>query len=88
MIYKQDFVNKSDGDILFLNSSLYLCSKHRSIMFEFDQYLGFLAFLGILTIGFWLMLFLTLFAIPYWITGSALEKRKLKKEAKLKEQEN
>ena len=27
-------------------------------MFEFDQYLGFLAFLTILTIGFWLMIFL------------------------------
>ncbi|MGJ8684262.1 MAG: hypothetical protein ACSHWW_06545 [Nonlabens sp.] len=53
-------------------------------MFEFDQYLGFLAFLGILTIGFWLMLFLTLFAIPYWITGSLMEKMKMKKEAKKK----
>ena len=28
-------------------------------MFEFDQYLGFLAFLTILTIGFWLMIFFT-----------------------------
>ena len=26
-------------------------------MFDFDQYLGFLAFLTILTIGFWLMFF-------------------------------
>lgn len=51
-------------------------------MFEFDQYLGFLAFLGILTIGFWLMLFLTLFAIPYWIAGSTIEKIKMKREAK------
>ncbi|AZQ44385.1 hypothetical protein [Nonlabens ponticola] len=56
-------------------------------MFEFDQYLGFLAFLGILTLGFWLMIFLTAFAIPYWITGVALEKRKMKKEAKRKELE-
>lgn len=55
-------------------------------MFDFDQYLGFLAFLGILTLGFWLMIFLTAFVIPYWITGSLLEKRKLKKEAKLKEE--
>jgi uncharacterized membrane protein len=55
-------------------------------MFDFDQYLGFLAFLGILTLGFWLMIFLTAI-IPYWITGSLLEKRKLKKEAKLKKQE-
>ncbi len=58
----------------------------RDTMFDFDQYLGFLAFLGILTLGFWLMIFLTAFVIPYWITGSLLEKRKLKKEAKLKEE--
>lgn len=56
-------------------------------MFEFDQYLGFLAFLAILTIGFWLMIFLT-GIIPYWITGSLLEKRKLKKEAKKREEES
>ncbi|AUC79707.1 MAG: putative membrane protein [Nonlabens sp.] len=55
-------------------------------MFDFDQYLGFLAFLGILTLGFWLMIFLTAI-IPYWITGSLLEKRKLKQQAKLKKQE-
>ncbi len=55
---------------------------------EFDQYLGFLAFAIILVIGFWLMIFLTAFAIPYWITGTLLEKRKMKKEAKKLEQEN
>ncbi|WP_146105191.1 hypothetical protein [Nonlabens xylanidelens] len=58
----------------------------RDTMFDFDQYLGFLAFLGILTLGFWLMIFLTTFVIPFWITGALLEKRKLKKEAKLKEE--
>ena len=42
-------------------------------MFEFDQYLGFLAFLTILTIGFWLMIFLLTFVIPYWIVGSLRE---------------
>ncbi len=45
-------------------------------MFDFDQYLGFLAFLGILTIGFWLMIFLTAFVIPYWVFGSAIERIK------------
>jgi hypothetical protein len=55
---------------------------------EFDQFLGFLAFAGILLIGFWLMIFLTVFAIPYWITGSLLEKIKMKKEAKRLEKEN
>ena len=57
-------------------------------MFEFDQYLGFLAFLTILTIGFWLMIFLITFVVPYWIGGSLIERineireeKKAKKEA-------
>ncbi|MAT89373.1 MAG: hypothetical protein CMC35_01670 [Flavobacteriaceae bacterium] len=50
-------------------------------MFEFDQYLGFLAFLTILTIGFWLMIFLISF-IPYWIGGALYENWKLKREKK------
>jgi len=41
-------------------------------MFEFDQYLGFLAFLTILTIGFWLMIFLVSI-IPFWIGGALAE---------------
>ncbi len=45
-------------------------------MFEFDQYLGFLAFLTILTIGFWLMIFLLTFVIPYWLFGASLERFK------------
>ena len=51
-------------------------------MFDFDQYLVFLAFLSILTIGFWLMIFLLTFAIPYWVVGSALEHFKEKRAAK------
>lgn len=54
-------------------------------MFDFDQYLGFLAFLTILTIGFWLMIFLLTFVIPYWIGGSFIEFMKEKiEERKLK----
>ena len=56
-------------------------------MFDFDQYLGFLAFLTILTIGFWLMIFLASF-VPYWIGGALtqlfkgkMEERKAKKQA-------
>jgi len=49
-------------------------------MFDFDQYLGFLAFLTILTIGFWLMIFLLTFAIPYWVGGSIIEMIKEKRE--------
>ncbi|MBT8181667.1 hypothetical protein [uncultured Eudoraea sp.] len=51
-------------------------------MFEFDQYLGFLAFLTIVTIGFWLMMFLLLFVVPYWLGGNLLELWKEKREAR------
>jgi hypothetical protein len=51
-------------------------------MFEFDQYLGFLAFLTIFTIGFWLMIFLITFVVPYWIFGSAMERIKEKRAEK------
>lgn len=51
-------------------------------MFEFDQYLGFIAFLTILTIGFWLMIFLLTFVIPYWLGGNILEILKERREAK------
>ncbi|MEP2935581.1 MAG: hypothetical protein ABJM06_07665 [Gilvibacter sp.] len=56
-------------------------------MFEFDQYLGFLAFLTILTIGFWLMIFL-ISIIPYWIGGALIEKFKMKRAAKKAEQQS
>lgn len=55
-------------------------------MFEFNQYLGFLLFLLILTIGFWLMIFLTAI-IPYWIGGSLMERLKELKEDKKKKDE-
>ncbi|HBR53132.1 MAG TPA: hypothetical protein EYN07_12820 [Flavobacteriaceae bacterium] len=67
-------------------SVLSLQHKTTQIMFEFDQYLGFLAFLTILTIGFWLMIFLVSF-IPYWIGGALYENWKLKREAKRQEEE-
>ena len=51
-------------------------------MFEFDQYLGFLTFLSILTIGFWLMIFLLTFVIPDWLTGSLLEWIQEKKDGR------
>ena len=55
-------------------------------MFDFDQYLGFLAFLAILTLGFWLMIFLITFVIPYWIGGYFLEAFK-ERRAKRKEKQ-
>ncbi|GAB5474423.1 MAG: hypothetical protein Mars2KO_25220 [Maribacter sp.] len=51
-------------------------------MFEFDQYLGFLAFLTILTIGFWLMIFLLTFVVPYWLVGNIRELLKERRDKK------
>ncbi|MEH6657279.1 MULTISPECIES: hypothetical protein [Leeuwenhoekiella] len=56
-------------------------------MFEFDQYLGFLAFLTILTIGFWLMIFLVSI-LPYWIGGAFVERMKEIREKKKLERGN
>jgi uncharacterized membrane protein len=41
-------------------------------MFTFQQYLGFLLFLTIFTMGFWLMIFLINFAM-YWLVGANIE---------------
>tara|TARA_B100000768_G_scaffold178936_1_gene195611 strand:+ start:1723 stop:1881 length:159 start_codon:yes stop_codon:yes gene_type:complete len=43
---------------------------------EFDQYLGFILFLSVLTMGFWLMILLLTFIIPYWVGGAFLERMK------------
>ena len=54
-------------------------------MFEFQQYLGFLAFLTILTIGFWLMIFLIHFVF-YWIFGATRELLRERREKRELEQ--
>jgi uncharacterized membrane protein len=51
-------------------------------MIEFDQYLGFIAFLSILTIGFWLMIFLLTFVILCWWKGGFVDFEKEKKKEK------
>ena len=51
-------------------------------MIEFDQYLGFIAFATILTIGFWLMIFLLTFVVPYWLFGNIIELLKEKRAKK------
>gem|GEM_PF-1101276 len=56
--------------------------KKDVIMFETQQYLGFILFLTIFTMGFWLLLFLAGFAF-YWITGTSIE---LLKECKAKKE--
>jgi hypothetical protein len=54
-------------------------------MFEFQQYLGFLLFLTIATIGFWLMMFLVSFVF-YWLGGATVELVKERRaEQKLKQ---
>jgi len=66
----------------------YICLSFKKIpenMFEFSQYLGFLLFLTILTIGFWLMFFLVAF-VQYWIGGSLIELYKERKAKKKQEQ--
>jgi len=42
---------------------------------EFEQYLGFLAFLAVFTMGFWLMIFLAIVA-PYWASSYVFRKIK------------
>ena len=64
-------------EVKFENSS--------EIMFEFDQYLGFLAFMTILTMGFWLMIFLIM-VVPYWIGGNLMEAMRERKAAKAAKQ--
>lgn len=54
-------------------------------MFDFSQYLGFLLFLTILTMGFWLMFFLVGF-VSYWIGGATWEAYKEKREKKKQEE--
>ena len=56
-------------------------------MFTFQQYLGFLMFLTILTIGFWLMIFLIHFCM-YWVGGASWELYKERRAKKRLEREN
>ncbi len=49
---------------------------------DIAQFVGFLIFLTIFTMGFWLMIFIISFVIPYWLWGNFVENKKLKKAAK------
>jgi len=51
-------------------------------MLDFSEFSGFLLFMFIFTAGFWLLIFLLTFVVPYWIGGTILENIKLKREAK------
>lgn len=47
-------------------------------MFTFQQFLGFLLLMFILTAGFWLLFFLLGF-LPYWVAGYFIDLKKQKK---------
>lgn len=56
-----------------------------SLLFTFSEFLGFLMVMVIVTIGFWLLLFLV-GLLPYWIGGALrermLERREEKRQGK------
>jgi hypothetical protein len=52
-------------------------------MLDFSQFSGLVLFMFVFTAGFWLLIFLLTFVVPYWIGGTIWENLKLKKEAKL-----
>lgn len=56
--------------------------------FTFQEYLGFLAFLAIAGIGFWLMIFLLTYVVPYWLGGAFLERIKESRAAKKSKKES
>lgn len=63
----------------------YFCSINNFIkvqMLDFSEFSGFLLFMFVFTTGFWLLIFLLTFVVPYWIGGTIWENYKLKKEAR------
>lgn len=54
----------------------------RTNMLDFSQFSGLVLFMFIFTAGFWLLIFLLTFVVPYWISGTIWENWKLKQEAK------
>ena len=55
---------------------------HNIQMLDFSEFSGLVLFMFIFTAGFWLLIFLLTFVVPYWIGGTIWENMKLKKEAK------
>lgn len=56
------------------------------MLFEFDQFLGFVAFMVVGLMGFWLMVFL-MAILPYWVGGNIKELLDERKAAKNNAQE-
>ncbi len=61
---------------------LYFNIKQPSKVMDLSQFSGFLVFLTIFTMGFWLMIFLITFIIPYWLIGYFKEAWKFRKEGR------
>ena len=51
---------------------------------DFSQYSGFLLFMFIFTIGFWVLIFTLTFVVPYWLVGSWIDRFKENRENKVK----
>ena len=49
-------------------------------MLDFSQFSGLVLFMFIFTAGFWLLIFLLTFVVPYWLGGTIWENIKLKRE--------
>ncbi|HIP48719.1 MAG TPA: hypothetical protein EYG92_07125 [Lutibacter sp.] len=54
---------------------------------DFSQYTGFLLFMFIFTVGFWLLIFALTFIVPYWLVGSWIDRFKENRENKVKAKE-
>lgn len=50
---------------------------------DFSQYSGFVLFMFIFTAGFWLLIFLLSFVVPYWLTLAWIDRIKENREKKL-----
>ena len=75
---------KKNGETLKKVLFLFNIYNYRQFIMDASQYLGFLLFLFIFTAGFWLLIFLLTFVVPYWIGGTLMENLQLKKEEKTK----
>jgi len=49
---------------------------------DFSHFSGFIAFMFIFTAGFWLLIFLLTFVVPYWLIGAWIDAYKEKREGK------
>ena len=78
-------IEKFSFYIVEFENMYYFCSINilkQKQMLDFSQFSGLVLFMFIFTAGFWLLIFLLTFVVPYWIGGTIWENLKLKREAK------